>query len=403
MVVRRLLSSVVVLDHRYLGAESPSPRTSAPVPQRARYVVRLLGATTSGAAIVVRPDLDGELLVEGATGPDSFVGGGGPSKVLSLSHESSFLRVRAIGHQPGELRGVRFREVLLEGGEELIVDGLRFRVTRTSHEDEPTRWGGMRGATTSMLAAFERARALSRSGAHFFVMGEAMTGRRSFALAVHDESPHAEGPARVVSCKNLSAEELATRLSAPASDHGPGLLVLDDMADLLGEARDLVRVALARPMTSCRIVGVFTAHPDASPKRDPRQGFEDLGVETVVLTPFRERRADACEIARMWWRQAGRRDNLPGEVAAQLSTALLVDNAGDVREIVLREVTAPPLRHVDQLAFIDARRRAIEEFELRYLAGALERTGGNVTRASVASGLTRRYFHALLARAKRTP
>ncbi len=366
-------------------------------------MVRLIGATTSGAAVVVRPDVSGELFVEGDKAPDSFVVGRGPSKVLSLSHESSFLRVRALGHQAGELRGVRFRDVLLEGGEELAIGGLRFRVTRTSHDDEPTRCGGMRGASTSILDAFERGRALSRTGAHFFVVGEAMTGRRSFAFAVHDESPHAEGPARVVNCKNVSVEELATRLSAPASDHGPGLLVLDDMADLAGDARDVVRVALARPPSCCRIVGVFTAHPDASPKQDPRQGFEDLAVETIVLTPFRERRADACEIARMWWQQAGRRDNLPGEVVAQLSTALLVDNAEDVRAIVLREVAAPPLRGADQLTFIEARRRAIEEFELRYLAGALQRTGGNVTRASVASGLTRRYFHALMARAKRTP
>ena len=64
---------------------------------------------------------------------------------------------------------------------------------------------------------------------------------------------------------------------------------------------------------------------------------------------------------------------------------------------------APPLRGGDQLTFIEARRRAIEEFELRYLAGALQRTKGNVTRAAATSGLTRRYFHALMARAKRSP
>ncbi len=392
-----------VFDRLLMGTESPSPRTSAGLLRPARYVVRLIGATTSGAAIVVPPDLEGELFVEGSKAPGTFVIGRGPSKVLSLSHESSLLRVRALGHQPGELGGVRFRDVLLEGGEELAVGGLRLRVTRTSHDDEATRCGGMMGASSSMLAAFARARVLSRSGAHFFVVGEAMTGRRSFALAVHDESPYAERPACVVSCKNVTAEELATRLSAPTSEHGPGLVVLDDAADLSREARDVVRVALARPISSCRIVGIFTAPPDASPKRDPRQGFEDLAVETVTLTPFRERRDDACEIARMWWRQAGRRDSLPGAVAAQLSTALLVDNAEDVRAIVLREVMAPPLRGGDQLTFIEARRRAIEEFELRYLAGALQRTKGNVTRAAATSGLTRRYFHALMARAKRSP
>ncbi|RYZ68121.1 MAG: Fis family transcriptional regulator, partial [Proteobacteria bacterium] len=53
------------------------------------------------------------------------------------------------------------------------------------------------------------------------------------------------------------------------------------------------------------------------------------------------------------------------------------------------------------LAMSHARQIVIDEFEQRYVNHALERHGGNVSRAAAASGLTRRYFHMLRAKQKR--
>ena len=49
------------------------------------------------------------------------------------------------------------------------------------------------------------------------------------------------------------------------------------------------------------------------------------------------------------------------------------------------------------LALPRARQLVVREFERRYVELALQQHDGNVTRAAAASGLTRRYFHMLLA------
>ena len=50
------------------------------------------------------------------------------------------------------------------------------------------------------------------------------------------------------------------------------------------------------------------------------------------------------------------------------------------------------------LTLQDARDRVVQEFERRYVRAALERHGGNVTRAADASGVGRRYFQMLKAK-----
>ncbi len=45
-----------------------------------------------------------------------------------------------------------------------------------------------------------------------------------------------------------------------------------------------------------------------------------------------------------------------------------------------------------------ARERVVEEFERRYVTRVLAQHGGNVSKASAASGIARRYFQLLRAR-----
>ena len=53
------------------------------------------------------------------------------------------------------------------------------------------------------------------------------------------------------------------------------------------------------------------------------------------------------------------------------------------------------------LSLSDARAELILELEAGYVARALARTNGSVVRAAAASGVTRRYFHMLMARTRR--
>jgi DNA-binding NtrC family response regulator len=54
------------------------------------------------------------------------------------------------------------------------------------------------------------------------------------------------------------------------------------------------------------------------------------------------------------------------------------------------------------LGLVESRERVVRDFERRYLRYALERHGGNVTRAAASAGVARRYFHQLLSRQGRT-
>ena len=370
-----------------------------------RFVIRCVDPRVARPALVVESELAGDVVVRLRSGSDLAFShrAHGEEPSLVLGQEPPFLRVRVEGETSLEMRGVRFREVLIEGGEELSLGDARLRFTRTTEEDEPTRFGGMVGTSVPMLAAFASARELARSHVPFFVVGEPWTGRRGLVQAVHDQSSRAHELVRVVSCSSLSAGELAMALSSTRK--AGGLLVLHDVGALQTDAREVVRAMLASPNKDARgrIACTFTVHHDAPPKADLCPGFDSLGVATLVLPPFRDRRSDAFELAQVWWASAGRRDALPAAVATQLATSLLVDNAEDVRALVLHEAALSAQRQVDRHAFVEARRRTLEEFELRYVAGALQRAGGNVTRASAASGLTRRYFHELMARAKRVP
>jgi DNA-binding NtrC family response regulator len=51
-----------------------------------------------------------------------------------------------------------------------------------------------------------------------------------------------------------------------------------------------------------------------------------------------------------------------------------------------------------ELPLAEARTRLVQEFEARYIATLLERSGGNVSRAAAFAGIARRYLYMLLER-----
>jgi DNA-binding NtrC family response regulator len=151
--------------------------------------------------------------------------------------------------------------------------------------------------------------------------------------------------------------------------------------------------------------------------------FHRLAVARIELPPLRRRRGDVTLLARHFWAALG------GDPARRSGDLLLKwedsDWPGNVRELrnaVARHLVLgdlPPAEVVDEpappslnlgeldevvaldLPFTEARRRAIEEFERRYVERLLARHGGNVSRAAGAAGIARRYFQILRARSGR--
>ena len=70
--------------------------------------------------------------------------------------------------------------------------------------------------------------------------------------------------------------------------------------------------------------------------------------------------------------------------------------AANERESEGVDVIADVIR--DELAFSDARRRVLHDFERRYVAWLLSKHHGNVSRAAAAAGIARRYLYAIRAR-----
>jgi DNA-binding NtrC family response regulator len=162
-----------------------------------------------------------------------------------------------------------------------------------------------------------------------------------------------------------------------------------------------------------------------------------LAVVKVQLPALRERREDILPIARHLSRllsqrsgeeDAGELEFSPENIAAMISYAW----PGNVRELrnviqqalslsseglslaaklstktrgkspvnVAREVGAEGFEIFYELPFRDARKRAVDAFELGYVRNAIEREDGNVSRAAEKMGLHRNMVHRILKREK---
>jgi DNA-binding NtrC family response regulator len=150
--------------------------------------------------------------------------------------------------------------------------------------------------------------------------------------------------------------------------------------------------------------------------------FHRLAVARVELPPLRRRRGDVALLARHFWTAlGGQASSLPGDLLLKWEDSDWPGNVRELRNAVARHLVlgdlpstseqsepppSMPLGELDEvlaldLPFTEARRRAIEEFERRYVERLLARHGGNVSRAAGAAGIARRYFQILRARSGR--
>jgi DNA-binding NtrC family response regulator len=175
--------------------------------------------------------------------------------------------------------------------------------------------------------------------------------------------------------------------------------------------------------------------------------FHRLAVGRIELPALRERKGDVSLLARAFAEQLGAPpDTLTADLLARLEDYAWPGNVRELRNAVLRRVELgelPPASEasvgttrslgsagsaagasgggaprasgatsandaifdpwVDELLaekvpFPIARRRVQERFERRYVERVLEAHGGNVSKASIASGIARRYFQIVKAR-----
>ncbi|MEZ4314741.1 MAG: sigma-54 dependent transcriptional regulator [Polyangiaceae bacterium] len=287
------------------------------------------------------------------------------------------------------------------------------------------------------------------------IEGETGTGKEVLAESLHETGPRSGGPFAVFDCTavppNLVESALfghergaftgASELRRGVFEEAhTGTLLIDEIGDLDIELQAKLLRALERNEVR-RIGGKAWIHTDVRVLAATRRNLDEevaagrfrddlfyrLAVARIELPPLRHRAGDIELLARTFWkRMAGPGDVIPEDFVVRLAAYAWPGNVRELHNAVARRVAlgdlgdlyAPspsgpssaraaasvqdPITELlaENLPFPRAREKLIEAFERRYVEDVLRRHGGNVVRAAAASGIARRYFQILQARAR---
>lgn len=332
---------------------------------------------------------------------------------------------------------------------------------RASMDGSPaTVFRGMYGSTAVMADVFRMIARVGRTDVTVLVTGESGTGKELVARALHEESSRRNKPFVALNCSALPSELVESELfghtrgafTGAVKDRGGlfeaangGTLFLDEIGDLgaLAQAKvlralengEVMRVGGTRSTrVDVRVIAATNRPLDAMvlDGRFREDLLYRLKVISLALPPLRDRKPDITLLADHFLEVFADRHRLtPRQLTSAAREILLAyDWPGNVRE--LRNViegalvmcdgaeidlcdlpaaltrgsngTAAPLMTpalVEQTAalpFVEARERALREFDRAFLGAALTRNGGNIARTARALGLHRQSLQKLLAR-----
>ena len=322
-------------------------------------------------------------------------------------------------------------------------------------EAEVTEFRGMYGSTPVMRDVFRMISRVGRTDVTVLVGGESGTGKELVARALHDESARRHKPFIALNCSALPSELVESELfghtrgafTGAVKDRGGlfeaahgGTLFLDEIGDLgpLAQAKVLRALESGEVM---RVGGTKTTRVDvrviAATNRPLDEMVADgrfredllyrLKVISLALPPLRDRKADLPLLSSHFLHVFAERHGLPARLISDEASELLLnyDWPGNVRELrnviegalvmadgveicpcdLPRSVTMQrPMRAMTimeqsaDLPFVEARERALREFDRAFLGAALARNGGNIARTARALGLHRQSLQKLLAR-----
>jgi transcriptional regulator with GAF, ATPase, and Fis domain len=294
---------------------------------------------------------------------------------------------------------------------------------------------------------------LAASSIPVIIEGETGTGKEALAEAVHEAGPRAAFPFVVFDCTAVAAGLVESELfghergaftGASTGRKGMfelaegGTLLIDEIGDLdlplqakllrAVERSEIRRVGASKSIRYDVRLLVATRR---DLEREVQQGrfrddlFHRLAVARVELPPLRKRREDIPLLARHFWQTlGGSPGGPPDELVEAWADAAWPGNVRELRNAVARRIAlgeldrsthrlqsaGPPAGRASaaeaddveiadvlamNLPYTKARRVVLESFVHRYVARALEESGGNVAQAAAASGIARRYFQLL--------
>ena len=329
----------------------------------------------------------------------------------------------------------------------------------TSQEPLMHAFPGIMGASAALRTSLRLVQKVSHSDANVLLYGESGTGKELVAKAIHASSPRADRAFIAVDCASLPEALLESELFGyekgaftGALKTKPGLMELARggtlFLDEVGEIPPNLQAKLLRALQEKehrRVGGTETIQFDvrvvSATSRDlneeikARKFRQDLyfrlNVVPITLPPLRERNGDVMLLANFFLNKHCEKDtgmrksfdadalqameaySWPGNVR-QLENmvrriCILADAAiitkHDLSDELLPNRTPTTLSALQEKnasfepaerSFMAARKRSMSQFEAAYLRVALDRAGGNVSRAAETAEVDRKTFYRLL-------
>jgi len=309
------------------------------------------------------------------------------------------------------------------------VDFLRSELT--------SRYSNMIGSSRAIREVVQLIERVAASNATVLITGESGTGKEVAAVAVHQNSARRSGPFVAINCAALPEQLLESELFGHekgaftgAAGRKPGrfelanegTIFLDEIAEMpLSMQAKLLRVLQEKAFE--RVGGTETVHVNvrviAATNRNLAQAIEKgqfredlyyrLNVFQINLPPLRERKEDIPELAAHFLARLRPTYQVHSISPAAMEMLIKYNWPGNVRELqnvieraaiicpgeeirpehLPRELTAPHRGAGDLVIRFPDEGISLEEVEKELILKALEKSGGNQTRAAQLLGITR--------------
>jgi DNA-binding NtrC family response regulator len=322
--------------------------------------------------------------------------------------------------------------------------------------DLQNRYATIVGASAKIQSIIESAQRAAKSDAGVLLLGESGTGKELFARSIHQWSPRQSMPMVVINCVALTESLLENELfghergaftGADRLQKGKlemadgGTVFLDEIGDMslplqakllrVLQDREFHRVGGTRPV-SVSIRFIAATNKDLKLAVKNAQFREDLffrlNVVSLTLSPLRERVEDIEPLANFFLERHTREQKRPGMVLSPASLEALTRYSwpGNIRElenVIARTVVLSPgdMIEPDVLGLMPVEtashagtsaglhyinlpyHQSMEEHSSYIIDMALEKAGGNQTKAAELLGLQRTYLARLIKQRKPQP
>jgi len=420
--------------------------------------VRVLNGEESGLNVMLER---GSLLIGSAESNDLMLSDPCVSRAhLELRLLEKGIQIRDLGSSNGVFhKGTRIQESTVQGATVLKVGNTELALEPADKEVEVDthmeRLGAMVGISPEMRKLFGMVMQIAPTNVSVLIEGETGTGKELVAHEIHNFSARAEQPFVVIDCGALPAGLVESELfghrrgafTGAVSDRegafecaDGGTLFLDEIGELptelqpkllraldQGQVKGVgdnrvrtvdVRVIAATSRDLTQAVGRGTFRPDL---------FYRLAVVRQRVPPLRERLDDLpLLITAMAQMIAGREVVIPDSVVEELQGHSWPGNVRELRNVLSHALALRPNSTILELPetlgieevlsgasqgaqsnaeppsgdYREAKRQAVDQFEVRYLKSLLDKHDWNVSGAAREAGVDRNYLHRLIKRHK---